>query len=80
MSKKQQKKPTQLENLTESVSQDYAHMHTSTIASQRRIYMVEVEELEKRLTALAAAITTTRARRAELLARVAGLSAVVAKR
>ena len=74
------RKPTRLEALTTSVSQDFAHQHTVTINSRRRVLQFEATEVDRAIVALSADLANQRDRRSRIEATLQGLAAVVAKR
>lgn len=69
-----------LDALTTSIAQDYAHLHSATIQSQRRIQQCALDETERAIVALAAELSRQKARRQRLTAVIAGLTAVIGKR
>ena len=77
---KRNKRPTKLDVLAESVAQDYAHQHTTTINSRRRVLEFEGSEVDGAITALTAALANKRNRRREIDAALRGLAIVVGKR
>ena len=81
--KKKKKKQTRLsvlEQLTASVAQDYAHQHTVTINSRRRVLEFEGSETDRAIVALSASLANQKRRRREIVAALTGLAVVVGKR
>lgn len=74
------RKPTPLEALTTSAAQSYAHVHSATINSRRRVLEFEGSETDQAIIALSAALANKRNRRKEIDAELRGLEAVVSKR
>ena len=74
------KKLTKLEALTISVAQDYAHQHTATIQSKRRMLQCEAQEIDASIVALQATLMRQRERRAKVAATIDGLTSVIGKR
>lgn len=71
---------SKFDRLTASVAQDYAHQHTVTINSRRRVLEFEVAEVERSIVALTATLADQRERRARIEAMLRGLATVVEKR
>ncbi len=74
------KKPTKFETLAASVAQGYAHQHTVTINSRRRVLEFEASEVDRAIVALSAALANQKWRRATIDAMLSGLATVVGKR
>ena len=77
---KKQKRPSKFSNITTAVTREWAHANSAVIFSRQRVLTFELGEAEKSLVALAAAAAHVRGRRAEILAVLTGLSAVIEKR
>ncbi|MES2360066.1 MAG: hypothetical protein V4529_17125 [Gemmatimonadota bacterium] len=66
--------------LADSVAQDWAHQHTVTINSKRRVLEFEASEVEGAIAALSTDLANQRRKKATLEAMIRGLTSVVAKR
>lgn len=77
---KKQKRPTKFDALATSIAQSYAHEHTITINSRRRVLEFEGSEVDRAVVALASALANKRNRRREIDATLRGLALVVEKR
>jgi chromosome segregation ATPase len=77
---KKQKKQTRTEAIAASTAHDYAHQHTTTINSRRRVLEFEGGEVERAIVALTAALADNRRRLAHIDAELRGLATVVGKR
>jgi hypothetical protein len=81
MKKKERvKRPTRFDALAASVAQDYAHQHTTTINSRRRVLEFEGTEVDGAIVALSAALADKKNRRQVIDATLRGLALVVGKR
>lgn len=74
------KKPLTKQALADSVAQDWAHQHTVTINSRRRVLEFEANEVDRAIVALGAALSDQKRRKTTIEATLRGLTAVVAKR
>lgn len=66
--------------LSESVAQDYAHQHTLTINSRRRVLEFEQNEVDRAIVMLQASLSNQRRRKSTIEATLRGLATVVGKR
>lgn len=83
--KKKQKRvrervPSSLEALTTSTENTFAHQHTVTVNSRRRVLEFEGSEIDRAVVALTASLANRRRQRREIDAQLRGLASVVAKR
>lgn len=74
------KKKTKFDALEESTAAMFAHQHTVTVNSRRRVLQFEGSEVDRAIVALSASLATRRRRRREIDAELRGLASVVAKR
>ena len=74
------KPPSELENIKNATAKIFSDRHSLTLVSRRTVLSVEAEELSKCVVGLNAAIKTAARRREEVLAQIAGLESVLAKR
>lgn len=74
------KKPGKMDRLAAMAAQDFAHQHTVTINSRRRVLQFEATEVDRAIVAMSAALANQRARRARIEAVLVGLTSVVEKR
>ena len=74
------KRPSKFDALTTSVAQSYAHQHTVTINSRRRVLEFEGTETDRAIVALSSSLADKRRRRQEIDAALRGLALVVGKR
>ena len=74
------KKKSSLDVLAESVAQNYAHQHSVTINSRRRVLEFEMNETERAIVALSSALSNQRRRRNVVSASLKGLASVIEKR
>lgn len=74
------RRATRFDALAKSMAQSYAHQHTVTVNSKRRILEFEGAETDRAIVALTSALANRRTRRREIDAALLGLTSVVAKR
>lgn len=77
---KKPKKPTKTEELIHAVARDNSFHSSARIESKMRMIECEVEELEREIVALSAAIVNAKKRKAGLEAIEAGLGQILDKR
>ncbi len=73
-------KSTKFDAIAESYAQDFAHQHTVTINSRRRVLEFEGNETDRAIVALTSALENQRHRRKMIDAQLRGLAIVVGKR
>lgn len=73
-------KPTKLELMTAATAEEFSHLHSARIMSQRKIWEFAIEELDNEITGLTAASVRAKDRRAILTAKIAGLTQVLGLR
>jgi hypothetical protein len=73
-------KKSKYDSLAESVAQNYAHQHTVTINSRRRVLEFEGEETDRAIIALSSSLAHKRNQRKRIDAALRGLASVVEKR
>jgi hypothetical protein len=69
-----------LDTIADSAAQMYAHQHTVTINSRRRVLEFEANEVERAVVALSSALSNQKRRRNQIAATLRGLASVVEKR
>lgn len=78
--KKKIVRPTLIEQIEGSAMQNYAHQHTATIASRRRVLEFQAGEVERAIIALNASLSNRKRALNQLTAQIRGLTAVIGKR
>lgn len=73
-------KKVKLDAIAESAAQMYAHQHTVTVNSRRRVLEFEANEVERAIVALSASLSNQKRRRNQIVAMLRGLASVVEKR
>lgn len=78
--RKPTRRVTKFDALAASAAQSFAHQHTVTVNSRRRVLEFEGSETDRAIIALSSALANKRNRRKEIDAMLRGLEAVVNKR
>ena len=73
-------RPGKWDALVVTTATDYLHQNTAVITSRTRVLHVEVEEADRAIHQLTAALGQAKDRRARALATIDGLSLAVSKR
>lgn len=73
-------KRTPLDAIANSAAQSFAHQHTVTINSKRRVLEFEANEVDRAIIALTAALANQRRRKNIIAATLRGLESIVGKR
>ena len=74
------KKQNKFDAITELTAHSYAHQHTVTVNSRRRVLEFEGHETDRAIVALSAALANQKRRRKVIDATLKGLAQVVGKR
>ena len=74
------RKPTQLELLSESIAQDYAHASSSDVMRYRTVVECQLEVTERKIGELIATLANAKADQKRTEAILAGLGVVIGKR
>ncbi len=74
------KPPSKLETIATAMEKDHAHQHSLRLISRRAVLQFALQHLDEELLQLNAAIAKTKDKKAEMEAKILGLSRILDKR